>query len=327
MDIYYCKKGDTGNWGNAVNLAAVNTAGDERTPYINGDNSFYFSSDGLVGMGGLDIFKTTTVNGNFSIPVNLGYPLNSPQDDFAYIADSPATGYFASNRPGGLGSDDIYSFNRPEPVVLVFKLEGIAYDKNTHQPLSNTVVSLTKLNGMPLKVETGTDGRFAYDLAAGSTYGLKGQKTGFQGDAASVSTVNLTISTVLKQDLHLERFELNKEIVLKNILYDFNKSNIRPDAEKDLDKLVSILNDNPTIWIELGSHTDSRGSDQYNLALSQRRADAAVKYITDRGINRNRITAKGYGETRLVNGCRNGVSCTIEQHQANRRTEFHIVKY
>lgn len=327
MDIYYCKKGDTGNWGNAVNLTAVNTAGDERTPYINGDNGFYFSSDGLVGMGGLDIFKTTTANGNFSIPVNLGYPLNSAQDDFAYIADSPTTGYFASNRPGGLGSDDIYSFNRPEPVVLVFKLEGIAYDKNTHQPLSNTIVSLTKLNGMPLKVETGTDGRFAYDLAAGSTYALKGQKTGFQGDAASVSTVNLTVSTVLKQDLNLERFELNKEIVLKNILYDFNKSNIRPDAEKDLDKLVSILNDNPTIWIELGSHTDSRGSDQYNMALSQRRADAAVKYITDRGINGNRITAKGYGETRLVNGCRNGVSCTVEQHQANRRTEFHIVKY
>ena len=327
MDIYYCKKNETGDWNAPVNLAAINTSGNERTPYFDDDNNFYFSSDGLIGMGGLDIFKTTAVNGIFSTPVNLGYPLNSPQDDFAYNFDSPTTGYFSSNRPDGLGSDDIYSFNLPKPIVLVFKLEGIAYDKNTHQPLSNTIISLTKVNGMPLKVQTDTDGRFKFDLDTSSTYNLTGEKTGFRGDAASASTVNLTTSTVIRKDLYLEKIELNKEIVLKNIYYNFDKSNIRPDASIELDKLVKILNDNPTIWIELGSHTDSRGSDQYNMALSQRRADAAVKYIIERGINKNRITAKGYGETRLVNGCSNGVSCTIEQHQANRRTEFHIVKY
>jgi outer membrane protein OmpA-like peptidoglycan-associated protein/tetratricopeptide (TPR) repeat protein len=326
MDIYYCKKNEAGNWNAPVNLTAINTAGNERTPHFNSD-SFYFSSDGLVGMGGLDIFKSILVNGKFSTPVNLGYPLNSARDDFAYNFDNSTTGYFASNRPDGLGSDDIYSFNVPKLVVLVFKLEGTAYDKNTRQPLSNAVISLTKVNGMPLKVQTDTDGRFKFDLDTSSTYNLTGEKTGFWGDSASASTVNLTTSTVIRKDLYLEKMELNKEIVLKNIYYDFDKSNIRPDAAKELDKLVKILDDNPTIWIELGSHTDSRGSDQYNMALSQRRADAAVKYIIDKGINKNRITAKGYGETRLVNGCSNGISCTVEQHQANRRTEFQIVKY
>ena len=120
---------------------------------------------------------------------------------------------------------------------------------------------------------------------------------------------------------------MNKEIRLENIYYDFNKANIRLDAAIELDKLIKILRDNPTIWIDLGSHTDSRGNDAYNMALSQRRADAAVKYIvTVGGIDKNRITAKGYGETRLINGCSNGVSCTVDQHQLNRRTEFTITK-
>jgi peptidoglycan-associated lipoprotein len=327
MDIYYCKKNDTDDWNAPVNLSTINTGGNERTPHFDSENNFYFSSDGLIGMGGLDIFKTTTDNGTFSIPVNLGYPLNSPQDDFAYNFDSPTTGYFSSNRPDGLGSDDIYSFNVPKPIVLVFRLEGTAYDKGTHQPLSNSIISLTKLNGMALKVQTDTDGRFKFDLDTNSIYNLTGKKTGFWGDAASASTVKLTTSTVISKDLFLEKMELNKEIALKDIYYDFDKSYIRPDAVTELDKLVKILNDYPTIWIELGSHTDSRGSDQYNMTLSQRRADAAVKYIIDKSINKNRITAKGYGETRLVNECSNGVSCTVEQHQANRRTEFHIVKY
>lgn len=327
MDIYYCKKDNAGSWSNPVNLTAVNTAGNERTPYINGDNNLYFSSDGFVGMGGLDIFKTTIVNGNFSIPVNLGYPMNSAQDDFAYKFDSLLTGYFASNRTDGLGSDDIYSFEKPKFIAPIFRLQGTAYDKHTNQPLSNVIISLTKENGMPLKVQTRSDGRFEYDLDTNSTYKLIGEKTGYQRKSASLSTVKLIVSTVINRDLYFEKMELNKEIVIKDLYYDFAKADIRPDAAKELDKLIEILNDNPTIWIELGSHTDSRGRDRYNLALSQRRADAAVKYITDNGISRNRITAKGYGETRLVNECSNGVSCTEEQHQANRRTEFHIVKY
>ena len=133
-------------------------------------------------------------------------------------------------------------------------------------------------------------------------------------------------SAKLKQNLYLERVIIDKPIKLENIYYDFNKSKIRPDAAVELNKLVKIMKDNPTIWIELGSHTDSRGTDAYNLKLSQRRADAAVKYIISRGVNKNRIESKGYGESQPVNGCVNGVKCSAAAHQLNRRTEFKITK-
>lgn len=142
-----------------------------------------------------------------------------------------------------------------------------------------------------------------------------------------MSTMDLTTSTVLKQDLYLEMITLNKPIRLENIYYDFDKAGIRPDAAIELDKLVRIMKDNPTMWIELGSHTDSRGNDQYNQWLSQRRANSAVQYIIDQGIHKNRISAKGYGESQLLNRCAKGVKCSETEHQLNRRTEFKIVKY
>ena len=134
--------------------------------------------------------------------------------------------------------------------------------------------------------------------------------------------------TAIKKDLYLDKIELNKAIRLKNIYYDLDKSFIRPDAAKELNKLIKIMKDNPTLIIEIGSHTDSRANDDYNMALSQRRAKAAVEYITSVGdIDENRIIAHGYGETRLLNRCANGVKCTEEEHQLNRRTEFTILKY
>lgn len=150
----------------------------------------------------------------------------------------------------------------------------------------------------------------------------------FKNRALKSIPILLLIISVLKVEgnLYLEKIQLNKEIKIENIYYDFDKSNIRADAAVELDKLVKILKENPTIWIDLDSHTDSRGDDTYNQALSQRRAEAAVKYIVDKGISKNRITAKGYGESRLLNKCSNGVQCTTEEHQLNRRTEFKITK-
>ena len=142
-----------------------------------------------------------------------------------------------------------------------------------------------------------------------------------------MTTRDLTVSTEIKRDLYLEQIIINKPIRIDNIYYDFDKSNIRPDAAIELDKLVKIMHDNPTIWIELSSHTDSRGNDQYNQWLSQSRANSAVQYIIDRGINKNRITAKGYGESMLLNKCSNGVKCSEADHQLNRRTEFKITKF
>ena len=325
-DIYYCRKDATGEWGKPVNIESINTPGNERTPSLDNDGNLYFSSDGRIGMGGLDIYRSKWINGRLTPPVDLHYPFNSPQDDFAFHAATQASGYFSSNRQGGLGSDDIYKYTVQKTIL--FALEGTAYDKETKEPLSNAIISVTSATGATLKAQTGPNGKYKFRLDANSNYNLVGEKTGYRNDGNSaVTTVGLVHSTTIKQDTYFEKIKLNVEIVLKDIYYDFDKANIRPDAARELDKLVKILQDNPTIWIELGSHTDSRGSDVYNHLLSQRRANSAVQYILHRGISKNRITAKGYGETRLVNGCSNGVPCSPAEHQANRRTEFHIVKY
>lgn len=323
-DLYACFRTEGGGWGKPINLEEFNTEGNERSPFFDGDKNFYFSSDGLVGMGGLDIFKSVRNSGKMAKPVNMGYPINSPQDDFAYSRTNATTGYLSSNRTGGLGEDDIYSFI--EQLILAFKLNGTAYNKKTNQPLSDVLVSLNGTNGQNLKVQTDENGRFSFNLDKETDYVLMGDKTDFRSDKAELSTKNLLASTDLKKDLFLEQIELNKGIRLENIYYDFDKADIRPDAAIELDKLVKIMQDNPTIWIELGSHTDSRGNDQYNQWLSQRRANSAVQYIIDRGIAKNRITAKGYGESQLLNQCANGVKCTEAEHQLNRRTEFKIVK-
>lgn len=323
-DIYVSQRTDDGDWSLPRNLKEVNTQGNERTPILDADNNFYFSTDGRVGMGGLDIFKTQLLNGKIAEPKNLGYPTNSPQDDFAYFKTSPLTGYFSSNRAEGLGNDDIYSFTVQQ--ILSFKLSGRVFDKKSHQPLINAIVSLAGNNGQILKVQTDERGNFKFDLVQDSDYQLTGEKTNYRADVATFTTNNLKASNEIKKDLYLEKIELEKAIKLENIYYDFDQSNIRPDAAIELDKLVKIMKDNPTIWIELGSHTDSRGDDQYNQWLSQRRANAAVQYIIDRGIDKNRITAKGYGEKMLLNRCTNGVKCSVEEHQLNRRTEFKITK-
>ncbi|MEE1944862.1 OmpA family protein [Pedobacter sp. KR3-3] len=323
-DVYVCWRNEAGSWGNPINLKEINTAGNERTPFFDERGYLYFSSDGFVGMGGLDIFVARMVNGKSVEVKNLGYPINSPQDDFAYMKTNELQGYLSSNRLGGAGSDDIYSFvEQAQPSGL--RLVGRALDKISGRPLANTIVTLSGVKASPVKVQTDSTGNFGFDLQKGNTYSLSGEKTDYMSDNAPISTDGVVLST-MKKDLLLERVAINKAIKLENIYYDFDKSNIRAEAAIELDKLVKIMKENPTIWIELGSHTDSRGNDQYNLALSQRRADAAVKYIVDRGISPNRIFAMGYGASQLLNHCKKGVECTEAEHQLNRRTEFKIVK-
>jgi len=324
-DLYYSRREASGDWALPVNMSELNTEGNERSPAFDEQGGFYFSSDGRIGMGGLDIFKAKPDGDHFGAVENAGYPLNSPQDDFACLPISADHGYFSSNRMDGLGSDDIYSYAMQK--MLLFRLEGTVYKKGTAEPLGDAVVSLQKIGGGNLKVQTGADGHFGFHLAESSRYGLTGEKTNFRRDSAFVNTIGLTTSTVLKQDLYLEMITLNKAIRLENIYYDFDQAGIRPDAAIELDKLVRIMKDNPTMWIELGSHTDSRGNDRYNQWLSQRRANSAVQYIIDQGIHRNRISAKGYGESQLLNRCAKGVKCSETEHQLNRRTEFKIVKY
>ena len=323
-DIYVSRRTEKNDWELPVNLKEINTEGNERSPIIDSENNIYFSSDGRVGMGGLDVFKAKIISGKFTEPKNMGYPTNSPQDDFTYLKTSPLSGYFTSNRIGGVGSDDIYSFT--EDQILAFKLIGKVFDKKSNQPLVNAIVTLSKVNGQTMKVQTDEEGSFRFNLERESDYNLTGEKINYRADVGTFTTNNLAVSTEIKKNLYLEEIELEKAIKIENIYYDFDQSNIRPDAAIELDKLVKILKDNPTIWIELGSHTDSRGNDQYNQWLSQSRANSAVQYIIDHGIDKNRITAKGYGESRLLNKCANGVKCSEAAHQLNRRTEFKITK-
>nr|WP_199158727.1 OmpA family protein [Pedobacter sp. ASV2] len=324
-DLYVCLKTDDGEWGLPQNLKDVNTAGNERSPMFDSNNNFYFSTDGRVGMGGLDVFRALRIGGGIGHIENMGYPFNSPQDDFAFsLTEKGGTGYLSSNRDGGLGGDDIYAIDQKS--ILAFRLTGRIYDRKTGQPLSGAIVNLSKVNGGSLKVESDDNGEYGFNLDKESEYNVSAEKTGYRKDTENLATIGLGVSAVVNQNLTLEAIEINKAIRLENIYYDFDKWTIRADAVVELDKLVKVMKENPTVWIEIGSHTDSRGKDDYNLSLSQKRAESAVEYIVLRGIDKNRIEAKGYGGTRLLNKCSKGVECTDQEHQLNRRTELKIVK-
>ncbi|MGM9479437.1 OmpA family protein [Pedobacter sp. GSP4] len=324
-DIYVCLKTDAGEWGKPINLKEVNTEGNDRSPVLDEKDNFYFSSDGRIGMGGLDVYRARKSNNLIQEIENLGYPFNSPQDDFGFsLNEKGGIVYLSSNRDGGVGSDDIYTID--QKMILAFKLEGRVFDRGSNQPIAGALVTLTKVNGGILKTETDDNGDYKFNLAKEAEYNVSAEKTGYRSDVEKLTTIGLIASGKLTQNLYLENVVIDKAIRIENIYYDFDKWNIRADAAVELDKLVKIMKDNPTIWIELGSHTDSRGKDGYNLSLSQKRAESAVQYIISRGIDKNRIAAKGYGETQLLNKCANGVDCTDAEHQLNRRTEFKIVK-
>ncbi|SKB59006.1 WD40-like Beta Propeller Repeat [Parapedobacter luteus] len=332
-DIWYSERQADGSWGAPVNAGGVvNSAGDELFPNMGPDGTLYYSSDGFAGMGGLDVFRSTGSRGEWTTPRNLRYPVNSPGDDFAYVTtyegEEGMAGYLSSNRKGGRGGDDIYSFTYAQPKIVLV-LRGTTSDKRTGERLS--AASVTLYDGsreIVAKKSSDGSGAFAFVLERDRSYTVLGQKERYHADSAKVSTAGMTRSDTLEVALLLEPvFEPGKTFELEHIYYDFDKHDIRRDAAAVLDELVRTMRDNPTLKIELSSHTDSRGSDAYNLALSQRRAQAAVDYLVGRGIARERMVARGYGETRLVNGCGNGVPCSSEQHQANRRTEVTVLEY
>ncbi len=324
-DIYYSKRDAAGKWMEPVNMGPqINTEGDERTPFVDKSGNLYFASNGRAGMGGLDLFVAVSSDTNWVIK-NLGVPVNSPQDDFAPYKEDEQTLLFSSNRLQGKGNDDIYRFEIAR--IPVFSLTGKVLDKKTNEPLANSVVTLfNNETSTPLKVVTDSEGDFSFKLDSASDYALSGVKTGYASiTAIPLTTKGLHTSTNIEKDIYLDRAEVNKPVKLDNIYFDLDKWEIRADAAIELDKVVKLLNDNPTWKIEMSSHTDSRASDKYNLQLSQRRAESTVKYLESRGISAERLTAKGYGETRLVNKCANGVACSEEEHQLNRRTEFTIL--
>jgi outer membrane protein OmpA-like peptidoglycan-associated protein len=285
----------------------------------------YYSSNGLPGDGGLDIFRADMNNNLPESPVHLGAPFNSTYDDFGMcFNDDGVSGYFSSNRGNNDGTDNIYAF-RKRPVNIFIKAH-VLYKESMMPVPQNALEVDNKKTSDKQNLKTDDNGIVIFKADSLTPYSLIASKEGYLSAFKDVTTPGFSgrLNDTVDVTLLLEGIVINKAIRIENIYYDFDKSFIRPDAAIELDKLVRILQDNPTVQIELGSHCDSRGSFAYNDALSQRRAQAAVDYIVSKGISKDRITAKGYGERQLLNKCSDGVPCTEEEHQWNRRTEFKV---
>jgi outer membrane protein OmpA-like peptidoglycan-associated protein len=317
----------------------VNTAGREMFPYIT-NNALYFASDGHLGLGGLDVYESKIEDNVFQSPKNLGAPLNSELDDFGFIVkEKENRGFVSSNRPNGKGDDDIYSFVRlPEPEQPPCNQEIRGYVSNTitGERISNVTIALINENGNTIET-TSTDisGAFKFNttLDCSTKYEIKASKTGYSPREKSVLTLDESGETVVALGMEtLNELIVEEDGLLKIkigiIYFDLDKSNIRlNDAAIELNKIVLLMHEYPNMVIKIESHTDSRGSDEYNLNLSDSRAKATRDYIISQGIDANRIkSAKGFGETQLINKCSNGVSCSETEHQRNRRSEFIIVK-
>lgn len=355
-DIFYCKRNADGTWGTPVNAgSAVNTTGRESFPYVDQNGRLFFASEGHMGMGGLDIFSAEGPHGAWTGVKNLGYPVNSPQNDFGIMFDKAGeSGLLSSNRDALNGTDDIYSFQMllQKPVVLaITTLEQS--DERAEAALPQTRIVIRRSGTDSTVVTTKSNGLAFAKVLSDNIYTLSGAKTGYVSQSAEVKVpfetgdtvqVVLALSKAFKVDDRGNKVDANDNIVnsegkvlgtldrrgtdqlIQNkIYYDFEKWSIRPDAAEELDRLVTILNENPDLKIEVGAHTDSRASKAYNQKLSEKRARAAVNYLVSKGISRKRLVAKGYGETQLLNHCAKGVKCSIEEHAQNRRTEFKII--
>jgi peptidoglycan-associated lipoprotein len=341
-DIYAATMDSRGRFSRARNLGPqINTPGNELFPYVADDSKLYFASDGHPGYGALDLFVVKRVNGKTAIE-NLGQPMNTPSDDFGIFLFRPDRGFFTSNREGGKGDDDIYTFVNEDPDLRVvnYYVQGITYTPGTDgklQVLPNTKVTLYDERGEIMQdYVTGNDGKFLFRVYENEDYNMFAEGDGYIAKRQNYTTKGKSVDPATLKDLInnitfdtaivLDRKEKDKIFVLENIYYNFARHEIREDAAKELDKLVQLLIDNPEITIELGSHTDSIDDHDYNLQLSQRRADAAVKYLIQRGIAPDRLKAKGYGETvPIARNTNPDGTDNPEGRQRNRRTEFKIL--
>ncbi|MDI5895449.1 OmpA family protein [Flavobacterium algoritolerans] len=333
-DLFTVTINADGTFGKPQNLGfPINTEARETFPFISQENKLYFASDGHPGLGGLDIFVVNlTVNSEKKTIKNIGAPINSAKDDFAFLIDSKNhKGFFTSNRDGGNGSDDIYKFTElPKPICTQI-LKGKITDQDSGAILSNSKVSLfdEKFN-LIKEMTTTADGLYTFDVVCERIYYLRAQNQDYETEEVQVTvaqTSGETIRPVTLQKIKkiiLVGTDLAKTLSIPMLYFDLNKSFIRKDAAFELEKILVVLKEYPTMKIDIRSHTDSRQTNKYNESLSDRRAQATRAWLIANGITTDRLTSKGYGETRLINKCSNNVPCTEEEHQANRRSEFII---
>jgi peptidoglycan-associated lipoprotein len=332
FDLYYISRADSLHMWSPIKTFnnCVNTLGAEVFPTITRDGYLYFSSDAQQGLGGLDIYKillSDAIKGVGQIE-HVSYPINSSADDFGWTQDSTGTtGFFSSDRYKD--NDNIFHFNYKHPKrIIKYAIGGYVKEKVSFVPLEGSKVFMYNIDDNSVSVaKTDKNGKYQFVIRPNSKVIIKVVDKSHTSDCLSeiIDVEKQIKDTILKasRDLTLGKLTVGSVWKLNNIRYDFNKANIRSDATPALDSLVAFLKMSP-INVELGSHTDSRGSFAYNERLSQHRADSAVAYIVKKGISPTRISAKGYGESRLLNKCMDGVKCSEAEHQVNRRTEVKV---
>ncbi|MFC2115112.1 OmpA family protein [Bacteroidota bacterium] len=339
------RESNVGEWGSPVNMEAINTVDDEMFPFIHSDESLYFSSNGRIGMGGLDIYKANQLEDESWTIENMKYPINSFADDFGIVFEKEMErGYFSSTRKGR-GDDEIYMFVLPPKK---FNVIGEVRDDKTDGLLENSIVKSIGSDGITIETTTGADGTFRFMLKPNTDYVFVASRENYLNGKERETTKGQDKSTDFKTTIYLSNILETIELSNSNVFYDFAKWDLRPEAMVSLDKLIETLNDNPTITIELMAHTDTRDSEEFNLDLSQKRAQSVVDYLIERGIETARLTARGYGEsqpkavtkrisesysflsegTELTETFINTLPATQQEeaHQLNRRTEFRVLR-
>ncbi len=325
-DIYMVSiNDDYGTYGKPVNLGpTVNTEGKENFPFVDSDGKLFFSSDGHLGLGGLDVFYTTNESGSYSNPVNLGEPVNSNMDDFAFsYFNNVDRGYVSSNRGGDATDDNIYQLKLLVPLEETNLVVNVV-NQDTGKPLSNVEVLVYDDEDNQIgKLKTDAEGKSEIVVLSNMEYDMQGNLSDYESSSETFTAVGdrMMINLSLKP---IEVLIVEREVTFSNVVFDYDKDSIKADAAFELDKVVETLKKYDDLVIRIESYTDSRGSESYNQKLSEARAQSTLQYLVDKGIDKSRLSAVGMGEKNPINDC--GNDCTEEQHRENRRSKFIIVE-
>ncbi|MCB4806813.1 OmpA family protein [Tamlana sp. 62-3] len=335
FDIYKVAINDDGTYGEPINLGpTINTVHREQFPFLSEFNVLYFSSIGHEGYGGLDVFRSNMVNGDFDKPVNLGSSINSNLDDFAYVVrEKDNMGYVSSNRGG---FDRMFGFAREVNPLTIYQVEGVVKDKNSSELLTGSLVTLFDESDTVIQdAIVGDDAYYIFKIEPNKKYKIRGTRKAYIPQDVEFSTdskgkvqhnIYLNLESFADAETRIKEKERGVQVELEEIYFDFDKWDIREDAAQVLNVLVDIMKKYPSMEVEVSAHTDVRGPDEYNLNLSKRRAASTLEYLVSQGIDRDRLKSIGYGETQPLNKCVKEGICSDDEYNENRRCEFTILK-
>ena len=330
LDLFVVEINADGTYGTPKNLGSkINTEHREQFPFVSSDNILYFASDGHFGLGGLDIFKSEIADEKFFTPINLSNVINSNLDDFAFlINEENEKGYFSSNREGGTGDDDIYRFTKEKTYVI----HGLVQNKNSLEILPGASVSLLdENNNLINEMVVGEDAKYSFDIENNKSYKIKGKLKLYIPSIVEFSSnakgdinknIQLLIESYEDAEQNIVKDNGKTQIKINPIYFDFNKWNISPDAALELNNVLVLMKKHPDMQLEIGAHTDARGSNEYNMVLSHKRAKSVMEYLINNEVSESRLKSEGYGETQPLNNCVEPNMCSEEEYSINRRCEF-----